>query len=48
MADLRPYRVLNGGMGEYWSDRRSPDVAEDIVHANAGSGLDVVPARRSP
>ena len=43
MADLRPYRVLNGGMGEYWFDSTFPrDVAEDIVHANAGSGLDVV------
>ncbi len=43
MADLRPYRVLNGGMGEYWFDSTFPlDVAEHIVKANAGSGLEVV------
>ena len=43
MADLRPYRVLNGGMGEYWFDSTFPrDIAEDIVNANAGNGLDVV------
>ncbi len=43
MADLRPYRVLNGGMGEYWFDSTFPrDVAEDIVAANSSSGLNVV------
>lgn len=43
MADLRPYRVLNGGMGEYWFDSTFPrDVAEDIVAANSSSGLKVV------
>ncbi len=43
MADLQPYRVLNGGMGEYWFDSTFPlDVTEDIVAANADSGLDVV------
>ncbi|HQR79352.1 MAG TPA: uridine phosphorylase [Actinomycetota bacterium] len=42
MADLRPYRVLNGGMGEYWFDSTFPaDVAAAIVEANAGSGLDL-------
>jgi uridine phosphorylase len=43
MADLRPYRVLNGGMGEYWFDSTFPlDIAEDIVAANAGSDFNVV------
>lgn len=40
MADLRPYRVLNGGMGEYWFDSRFPtDVAQAVLDANADSGL---------
>ncbi len=43
MADLRPYRVLNGGMGEYWFDSGFPaDVADAIVAANASSGLHLV------
>jgi uridine phosphorylase len=43
MADLQPYRVLNGGMGEYWFDSTFPaDVVEDIVAANAGSGVPLV------
>jgi uridine phosphorylase len=43
MADLRPYRVLNGGMGEYWFDSSYPaDVIADIIAANADSGLDIV------
>jgi uridine phosphorylase len=46
MADLRPYRVLNGGMGEYWFDSAFPtDVAEGIVAANASSGLSLVTGR---
>lgn len=43
MADLQPYRLLNGGMGEYWFDGEFPlEVAQAIVEASAGSGLDVV------
>ena len=43
MADLRPYRVLNGGMGEYWFDSTFPaDVAQAVQDANAGTGLSVV------
>ncbi len=43
MADLRPYRVLNGGMGEYWFDSTFPrDVAEAVAAANADNGLEVV------
>ncbi len=35
MADLQPYRVLNGGMGEYWFDSTFPaDVVEAIIAAN--------------
>ncbi len=43
MADLRPYRVLNGGMGEYWFDSAFPaPTTEAIVAANAAAGFDVV------
>ena len=43
MADLRPYRVLNGGMGEYWFDSTFPAaITEAIVAANASAGFDVV------
>jgi len=43
MADLRPYRVLNGGMGEYWFDSTFPaDIARAVQDANADSGLSVV------
>lgn len=42
MADLRPYRVLNGGMGEYWFDSAFPaDVAQAVLAANADSGLNL-------
>jgi uridine phosphorylase len=37
MADLRPYRLLNGGMGEYWFDGAFPaDATRAIVEANRG------------
>ena len=43
MADLKPYRVLNGGMGEYWFDSTFPhDVAEAIAAANEGADFPVV------
>jgi uridine phosphorylase len=43
MADLLPYRVLNGGFGEYWFDSRFPaGIAQAIIDANAGTGFPVV------
>jgi uridine phosphorylase len=43
MADLRPYRVLNGGMGEYWFDSRFPDdVAQAILAANRDRSFEIV------
>ena len=42
MADLGPYRLLQGGSGEYRFDGSfPPDVAEAIVAASAGSGIPV-------
>ena len=42
MADLKPYRLLNGLSGEYWFDGTFPaDVAQAIVAASAGSGIPV-------
>jgi uridine phosphorylase len=42
MADLKPYRLLNGLSGEYWFDGTFPmDVARAIVDASAGSGIPV-------
>jgi uridine phosphorylase len=42
MADLRPFRLLKGGEGEYWFDGAFPaDVAQAIVDASAGSGIPV-------
>ncbi|HEX5144879.1 MAG TPA: uridine phosphorylase [Mycobacterium sp.] len=38
MADLKPYRLLRGGDGEYWFDGRFPDGVRDaIVAANEGA-----------
>lgn len=46
MADLKPYRLLKGGDGEYRFDGRFPaDVVEAILAANAGSGLPLVSGR---
>lgn len=43
MADLKPYRLLQGGEGTYWFDGTFPaDVTAAIIAANVGSGLDVV------
>ena len=43
MADLKPYRLLNGGMGEYWFNSSFPvDIAQAIINANKNSGLNVV------
>lgn len=42
MADLRPYRVLNGGMGEYWFDGQFPQsVVDEVLGANATSGIPI-------
>jgi uridine phosphorylase len=46
MADLRPFRLLRGGDGEYWFDCTFPaDVREAIVAASADRGLSVVSGR---
>lgn len=46
MADLAPYRLLNGGYGEYWFDGHFPaGIAADIVAAAQGSGIEVVSGR---
>ncbi|NCC25860.1 MAG: uridine phosphorylase, partial [Deltaproteobacteria bacterium] len=43
MADLKPFRLLKGGEGEYWFDGRFPEeVAQAIQSANERSGLNVV------
>ncbi len=42
LADLKPYRLLQGGTGEYWFDSTFPaDVADAIVAASAGTGTPV-------
>lgn len=46
LADLKPYRVLNGRSGELWFDGRFPgDVAEAVVAASSDSGIRVVAGR---
>lgn len=43
MADLKPYRVLNGGIGEHWFNGTFPqNIAQDIIDANKNSGLNIV------
>ena len=38
MADLKPYRLLRGGQGQYWFDGHFPATTRDaILAANAGS-----------
>jgi uridine phosphorylase len=42
MADLKPFRLLQGGSGEYWFDGTFPtDVTQAIVDASAGSGIPI-------
>jgi uridine phosphorylase len=42
MADLKPFRLLQGGTGEYWFDGTFPaDVARDVVAASAGTGIPI-------
>ena len=46
MADLKPYRLLQGGSGEYWFDGAFPQATYDaIIAANEGSGIAVVPGK---
>ncbi len=42
MPDLKPFRLLQGGRGEYWFDGRFPrDIASDLRAAGAGGGFPV-------
>ncbi|MGV1005034.1 MAG: uridine phosphorylase [Candidatus Nanopelagicales bacterium] len=46
MADLKAYRVLNGGMGEYWFDSTFPaQIAADIMAASAESAIPMATGR---
>lgn len=46
LADLKPYRVLNGGSGLHWFDGHFPtDVADAIVAANLDSDIHLVTGR---
>ena len=43
MADLRPYRLLNGGVGEYWFDGDFPAATADaIIAANEFTDFPIV------
>lgn len=43
MADLRPYRLLNGGTGEYWFDGHFPETTNaDIIAANRYTDFPIV------
>ena len=43
MADLRPYRLLNGGAGEYWFDGHFPAaIYNAIIEANEHTDFDIV------
>ncbi len=43
MADLKPYRLLQGGRGTYWFDGTFPaSTREAILRANEGSGISIV------
>ena len=43
MADLKPYRLLQGARGTYWFDGTFPAATrEAIIRANDGSGLPIV------
>jgi uridine phosphorylase len=43
MADLKPYRLLDGAGGYHWFDGHFPRaIADAIVSANAGSGIPIV------
>lgn len=43
MADLRPYRLLNGGVGEYWFDGHFPAATrEAVIEANRFADFPIV------
>lgn len=43
MADLRPYRLLNGGIGEYWFDGHFPAATYNpIIAANEYADFDII------
>jgi uridine phosphorylase len=46
MADLKPYRLLNGGTGEYWFDGRFPTTtSQAIIAANEHTDFEIVAAK---
>lgn len=46
MADLKPYRLLQGGTGEYWFDGTFPEeTVRGIVAASEGSGIPIAVGR---
>ena len=43
MADLKPYRLLNGGTGEYWFDGHfPPSTSQAIIAANEHTDFEIV------
>jgi uridine phosphorylase len=43
MADLRPYRLLNGGIGEYWFDGHFPPAtSQAIIESNKHSDFEII------
>lgn len=46
MADLRPYRLLDGADGDHWFDGTFPrDIVDAIIAANSASGLPIAAGR---
>ena len=46
MADLKPYRLLNGGTGEYWFDGHFPAAtSQAIIAANEHTDFEIVAAK---
>jgi len=46
MADLKPFRLLNGGTGEYWFDGHFPAAtAEAIIAANESADFAIISGR---
>lgn len=46
MSDLRPYRLLRGGDGEYWFDGTFPaSTCREIIATGAENGLHVIPGK---
>jgi uridine phosphorylase len=46
MADLKPFRLLNGGTGEYWFDGHFPAATCDaIIAANEYADFDIISGR---